>query len=30
MVITYSDFIQTGIFIIALIELCHKVFKDKK
>ena len=28
--ITYSDLIQTGIFIIALIGLCYKIFRDKR
>ena len=30
MYITYSDFIQTGIFISALVRLCHTIFKDSK
>ena len=30
MYITYSDFIQTGIFICALVRLCHTIFKDSK
>ena len=28
--ITYSDLIQTGIFIIALIGLCYTVFKGTR
>ena len=28
--ITYSDLIQTGIFIVALVGLCYTVFKEKK
>ncbi len=28
--ITYSEFIQTGIFIIALIGLCYTIFKGSK
>ncbi|WP_160562474.1 putative holin-like toxin [Parablautia muri] len=28
--ITYSDLIQTGIFIVALVGLCYKIFKDKR
>ncbi len=28
--ITYSELIQTGIFIVALIGLCYTVFKGKK
>ena len=30
MYITYSDLIQTGIFICALVRLCYKIFKDKR
>ncbi len=30
MMITYSDFVQTGIFIVALIGLCYTVFKGKR
>ncbi|MCM1468320.1 MAG: hypothetical protein NC086_09240, partial [Alistipes sp.] len=30
MMITYSDFVQTGIFIVALISLCYAIFKGKK
>ena len=28
--ITYSELIQTGIFIVALVDLCYKIFKKKK
>lgn len=28
--ITYSDLIQTGIFIVALIGLCYTIFQEKK
>ena len=28
--ITYSDLIQTGIFIVALIGLCYTILKGKK
>lgn len=28
--ITYSELIQTGIFIVALVGLCYTVFKGKK
>lgn len=28
--ITYSDLIQTGIFIVALVGLCYTIFKEKK
>lgn len=27
--ITYSDFIQTGIFLVALISLCYQLFKGR-
>ncbi len=30
MMITYSDLVQTGIFIVALIGLCYTVFKGKQ
>ncbi|MEY8390266.1 putative holin-like toxin [Lachnospiraceae bacterium 45-W7] len=30
MMITYSDLVQTGIFIIALVGLCDTIFKGKK
>lgn len=30
MYITYSDLIQIGIFIVALISLIYEIFKDKK
>lgn len=30
MMITYSDLVQTGIFIVALVNLCYQIFKDKK
>jgi len=30
MYVTYSDFIQTGIFICALIGLCYTIFKGRK
>ena len=28
--VTYSDLIQTGIFIVALVGLCYRIFKGKK
>ena len=28
--VTYSDLIQTGIFIVALVGLCYTIFKGKK
>ncbi len=30
MYVTYSDLIQIGIFIVALIGLCYTVFRGKK
>ncbi len=30
MMISYSELIQTGIFIVSLIELCYTVFKGKQ
>ena len=30
MYVTYSDLIQIGIFIVALVGLCYTVFKGKK
>ena len=29
MYVTYSDLIQIGIFIVALVGLCYEIFKDK-
>ncbi len=28
--VTYADMIQFGIFIVALISLCHNIFKRRK
>lgn len=28
--VTYSDLIQIGLFIVALIGLCYKIFRDHK
>ena len=28
--ITYSELIQTGIFIVALVSLCYTIFKGRK
>ena len=28
--ITYSDLIQIGIFIVALVGLCYQIFREKK
>ena len=30
MYVTYSDLIQIGIFIVALIGLCYTIFRGKK
>ncbi len=30
MYVTYQDLIQIGIFIVALVSLCYKIFKGKK
>ena len=30
MYVTYSDLIQIGIFIFALVGLCYEIFKDKR
>ena len=30
MYVTYSDLIQFCIFIVALVGLCYKIFKDKR
>lgn len=30
MYVTYSDLIQIGIFIVALIGLVYEIFKEKK
>ena len=30
MTITYSDFVQTGIFIVALVGLCYTIFRGRK
>ena len=30
MMITYADFVQTGIFIVALVSLCYQIFKGKR
>ena len=30
MYVTYSDLIQIGIFIVALVGLCYTIFKGKK
>lgn len=30
MMITYADLVQTGIFIVSLINLCYQIFKGKK
>lgn len=28
--VTYSDLIQIGIFIVSLVGLCYQIFKDRK
>lgn len=28
--VTYSDLIQTGIFVITLVGLCYQIFRGKK
>lgn len=28
--VTYSEIIQFGIFIVALVSLCHEIFKGKR
>ena len=30
MYVTYSDLIQIGIFIVALVSLCYEIFRDKR
>lgn len=30
MYVTYSELVQVGIFIVALVSLCYKIFKGKK
>ena len=30
MYVTYTDLIQIGIFIVALVGLCYTIFKGKK
>ena len=30
MYVTYADLIQIGIFIVALVSLCYKIFKNKR
>ena len=30
MYVTYSDLIQIGMFIVALVSLCYQIFKDKR
>ncbi len=30
MYVTYSDLIQVGIFIVALVGLCYTVFRGRK
>lgn len=28
--VTYSDLIQIGIFIVSLVGLCYQIFRDRK
>ena len=30
MYVTYSDLVQIGIFVVALVGLCYTIFKGKK
>ena len=30
MYVTYTDLVQIGIFIVALVGLCYQIFKDKR
>ena len=30
MYVTYTDLIQIGIFIVALVSLCYKIFREKR
>ena len=30
MTVTYSDLFQVLLFIVALVSLCHQIFKGKK
>lgn len=30
MYVTYSDLVQIGMFIVALVGLCYTIFKEKK
>ncbi len=30
MYVTYSDLIQIGMFIVALVSLCYKIFMDRR
>ena len=30
MYVTYSELIQIGIFIVALVGLCYQIFKDAR
>lgn len=30
MYVTYTDLIQIGIFIVALVGLCYQIFKGKR
>lgn len=30
MYVTYTDLIQIGIFIVALVSLCYKIYREKR
>lgn len=30
MYVTYFDLFQIGMFIVALVSLCYKIFKDRR
>jgi hypothetical protein len=30
MYVTYTDLIQVGIFVVALVSLCYQIFKGRK
>lgn len=30
MYVTYSDLVQIGIFIVALVGLCYQIFREKR
>lgn len=30
MYVTYTELVQIGIFIVALVSLCYQIFRDKR